>query len=121
LAADEEGAVGGAVGDADGGALLEGEARGQRVNLLRSAEESLGVGAGEGAEDVDALADFDVGDVGADGFDQAGGVGAGGKGEEPLAVYAGADVGIDGIDADRFSSYHNLAGGGRWVGELFEF
>ena len=86
------------------------------MDLLGGAEEALGVGAGEGAEDVDALADFEIGDAGADGFDEAGGVGAGGEGEGFGAVFAGADVGVDGVDADRFGADDDLVGGGNGVG-----
>ena len=121
LAADEDGAVGGAVGDADGGALFEGEARGEWVDLGGGAEDALGVGAGEGAEGVDAIADFEVGGAGADGFDDAGGVGAGGEGELFWAVFAGADVGVDGVDADRLGTDDDLVGGGGGIGEFFEF
>src|SRR5439155_3041534 len=81
----------------------------------------LAIGAGAGARDVNALADFSAREVGSDNGDDAGGVEAGREGKLPRAVLAGANVGVERVDADGTEVNQDLAGAGFGVGELFQF
>ena len=66
-----------------------------------------------------SVAGFDVGDVGGDGDDDAGGFLAEGVGEMG-GVAAFAEVGVDEVDAGGFDADEGFAGAGGWGGEVAE-
>ena len=77
------------------------------------AQAQLGVGAGDGAGDVDAVAVGERSGAIAEGLDASGAIGSGRVGERREAqVFAGADVGIHGVDAGGVEAHEDLAGGG---------
>jgi len=101
----------------------------QPVDMVEAADCPFGVRAtvvadrvlGGGAVDEHAIADRDLRDVGADGFDFAAGIGSGNERQGGLArVGAAADVDVDGIDADRSNPNHNLIGAWFRIGDILE-
>ena len=92
-----------------GGAV--GHARGQRDQHVGRHDADVGVRALRAEQVADAVAGADVGDAGADRFDDADGVAA-----EPVRqrhrIAAGAEVDVDEVDGDVAVAHARLAGAG---------
>ena len=114
----DQGAIGGAIGNADGRPLGKADIVGEGQQGRRIAAHLFRITIGPGifahrAGGVDPIARCGAADPFRHRENGAGGIAAGDEGQcWPDGVNSGADIGFHRVDADGFNLHHRLAGAG---------